>query len=224
MSQISNIRNENVCTFSKFGYCKFGKKCRNDICAFNYCDKVKFCKKRHPRKCYYFCAYGYCKFGCDCQFKHENEAVKDTRRLVDDNEKCREENKNLKIELSEISEKCEKVKVELDKVMEQQSKQDIRDNEYIKKETDLVQRRFIQQFETPKELIAIQNKKIFDLSTQIEVLMIENVELKRKKLFECDECNYETKSIDKLQEHRQEYHSADCDTESESESEERIVY
>ena len=83
-----------------------------------------------------------------------------------------------------MSKKCEKVKVKLDKVMERQSKQDIMDNEYIKKETDLVQKRFIQQFETQNELIAIQNKKIFDLSKQIEVLIIENVELKSKARFQ----------------------------------------
>ena len=43
---------QNVCRYYKFGYCKFGEKCRNlhieEKCENKQCD-ITNCDKRHPR-------------------------------------------------------------------------------------------------------------------------------------------------------------------------------
>ena len=93
---------------------------------------MKFCRKRHPRSCYYFCAYGFCKFGNDCKFKHEtppsrNHASKDSEI------KLKEENKALKNELVEINDKHEKLQVQLDNLMEAQSNQEHLSKNMVKK-------------------------------------------------------------------------------------------
>ena len=56
-----------LCSFNKFGFCKFGGKCRkihySEICEQHFCENIKYCEKRHPRRCYFYCAYGFCTFG-----------------------------------------------------------------------------------------------------------------------------------------------------------------
>ena len=45
-----------VCMNSKYGYCRFGKKCSKihftDICEDNGKCKEKYCDKRHPLACF----------------------------------------------------------------------------------------------------------------------------------------------------------------------------
>ena len=78
-----------ICLFNKFGYCKFGEKCRkyhiNEICSEKTCD-ISSCNQRHPKVCNYFRNYGRCKFS-PCAYKHGNFASNDL------------ENKNRKIKI-----------------------------------------------------------------------------------------------------------------------------
>ena len=64
-----------ICKFNKYGYCKFGNKCRqlhnNVTCESKQC-KRNVCDKRHPNKCYYYSINNYCKFGSFCRYVHEN--------------------------------------------------------------------------------------------------------------------------------------------------------
>ena len=64
-----------ICLFNKFGYCKFGEKCRkyhiNEICSEKTCD-ITSCNKRHPRACKYFKNFRRCKFS-PWAFKHETD-------------------------------------------------------------------------------------------------------------------------------------------------------
>ena len=68
-----------ICLFNKFGYCKFGQKCRkyhiNEICSEKTCD-ILSCNQRHPKVCNYFRNYGRCKFS-PCAYKHGNFASND---------------------------------------------------------------------------------------------------------------------------------------------------
>ena len=127
---------ENVCTFDKFGYCKFEKKCRKlhhlELCESYFCENVRNCGRRHPRKCYYFCAYGYCKFGEDCRFRHNINTINVT--LAKNDGKIKEENILLKKDLEELGIKHEKTLLHLDNLMEHQSTQNIVKNDDIKKE------------------------------------------------------------------------------------------
>ena len=64
-----------VCRFNKFGYCKFGARCRhshvNVTCTEANCD-VDSCSRRHPAKCKFYERYGRCKFTEYCSYSHEN--------------------------------------------------------------------------------------------------------------------------------------------------------
>ena len=65
------------CKFDRVGYCKQEKdKCNflhiEETCSFyienDYCNKVS-CKKRHPKKCYFF-GKGFCKWAESCRYNH----------------------------------------------------------------------------------------------------------------------------------------------------------
>ena len=62
-----------LCIFNKFGFCKFGERCRrhhrNTICQERSCE-ITSCRQRHPKICKYFRNFGRCKFD-PCAFKHE---------------------------------------------------------------------------------------------------------------------------------------------------------
>ena len=98
----------NFCSFYKFGFCKFGNKCRklhySEICQHKFCENVKFCEKS------YFCAYGFCKFGNDCQFRHENPP---SRKHANKDSELIDKNKALKKEQVEMNEKHEKLQVQI---------------------------------------------------------------------------------------------------------------
>ena len=64
---------QSVCSFNKFGHCKFQKKCRkmhNDkVCERLECDPRK-CSLRHPKLCSFYSDYKFCKFAEYCSFSH----------------------------------------------------------------------------------------------------------------------------------------------------------
>ena len=67
------MASENLCLHNKYGYCKFGGKCRRfhvqEICQETMCEIQKCCK-RHPKKCKFFEQFNYCKFGEYYLFSH----------------------------------------------------------------------------------------------------------------------------------------------------------
>ena len=75
MSQQLNM--ESLCKYNKFGFCKFGNKCRKQhvekCCDVTNCEN-KSCVNRHPKMCRYFSIYRRCKFGDFCMFKHAVES------------------------------------------------------------------------------------------------------------------------------------------------------
>ena len=66
------------CKHFKFGYCKFGEKCRKrhlkETCQTNDCNS-KICNKRHPKICKFFSVNQVCKFGEACCYKHKLNAT-----------------------------------------------------------------------------------------------------------------------------------------------------
>ena len=61
-----------VCTYFKFGHCKFRQYCRNrhveTVCEQLNCD-LDVCENRHPIRCKYYENFGRCKFS-PCSFLH----------------------------------------------------------------------------------------------------------------------------------------------------------
>ena len=68
------MSNENVCSFNKYGFCKYGQVCRKrhieKICEKKDCD-IYSCESRHPRSCKFFMEFKRCKFGEYCRYLHK---------------------------------------------------------------------------------------------------------------------------------------------------------
>ena len=68
-----------ICTYNKFGFCKFRKECKmihfkEECKELEKCNNIKTCRKRHPRHCKKY-ASGQCMFKKDCAYTHQ-EPVK----------------------------------------------------------------------------------------------------------------------------------------------------
>ena len=157
------------CSFNKFVFCKFGRKCRkmiySEICEQILCENVKFYEKRHPRRCYFYCAYGFWKFGNDCQFRHEHQHSKPSA-WNDSN--LDEENRALKKELFEINEKHENLQVQLDKLMETQLKNEDRKKDIITNEIESFKNEFIHLLKEKNVIIDNQTRTIADITGKLK--------------------------------------------------------
>ena len=62
------MAHNNVCSFNKYGFCKYEERCRKhhekNICENAKCV-VKECALRHPKNCKFLRDYGYCNTGHD---------------------------------------------------------------------------------------------------------------------------------------------------------------
>jgi hypothetical protein len=118
-----------------------------------------------------------------------------------------------------MSTKCEKVQRDLDQLLANQAKQDSFKNEDLKKETDNIKNKDDQQFEKQNEIIDVQSEHISDLSFKIKILMQENSKLKQRKMYSCDECNFDSEIRDQVLDHKLNEHQ-----ENESDEEESPLY
>jgi hypothetical protein len=192
------------CSFNKFGFCKYGGKCRkthySEICEQSFCENIKYCEKRHPRRCYFYCAYGFCKFGNNCQFRHEHQhskppAKKDTR--------LEEENRVLKKELFEVNEKHESLKVQLDNLMENQLKNEDRNKDSVANEIDTFKNKFVHGLKEKNIIIDNQARTIADLALETVKLKQENFKNKQIQCYTCDICDFETEEKQNLSSHKE---------------------
>ena len=80
---------QNVCTFNKYGFCRFRSNCRKqhlmEICSNKDCE-IKECSLRHPKTCRYFRDIGFCKFGEWWLFNHNEENLKEIKQITKKNE------------------------------------------------------------------------------------------------------------------------------------------
>ena len=69
---------EQVCMYSKFGFCKFKSLCKRqhytEECDNQNCQERNTCQKRHPKPCKRYSS-GNCRFKKDCAFKHPRMIV-----------------------------------------------------------------------------------------------------------------------------------------------------
>ena len=95
-------QNKNVCSFNKFGFCKFRSACRRqhvmEICPKNKQCEIEKCSLRHPQTCRYHRDIGYCKFGDYCLFNHDEESnyPKEIQKIAKKLKKLRERLKTTK--------------------------------------------------------------------------------------------------------------------------------
>ena len=73
---------QNVCTWNKYGYCRYGEKCRelhvNEMCSNILCENST-CMLRHPIACKYFKRHNRCKFD-PCAFKHKRNDFENLKK------------------------------------------------------------------------------------------------------------------------------------------------
>ena len=87
----------NVCSFNKYGFCKFRLNCRRQH-VMKKCEQLSYCSFRHPRGCRYLIENGFCKFGEWCLFEH-------TKKVNDDQEVIKEKSKQIETLENILSEK-----------------------------------------------------------------------------------------------------------------------
>lgn len=77
---------QNVCTFFKFGFCKYTVKCRflhvKENCENLECDVIS-CNLRHPKICRFYRDYRRCKFGEWCCFRHVEKNLESNKEVID---------------------------------------------------------------------------------------------------------------------------------------------
>ena len=112
MAAVENM--ETICRFFKYGFCKYGEKCRKhhvqEICSASDCSRME-CEKRHPRICRYFNLYGTCKFGLKCCYLHQSHVSSEIENLKKEIEKLHEK------QLQNVLQKAKTCSVGLEEAM-----------------------------------------------------------------------------------------------------------
>ena len=178
----SEMAQQNVCGFFKYGFCKFKNVCRkrhvSERCQNASCE-IGSCSLRHPKTCRYYRDIGYCKFGEYCCFNHDSSDDK----------------------VKSIAEKCKKVEEKCDKL-----EKDLEENKNLGKEIDVKIETFenkistlIQCIEEKDKSIAELTKRLSDLEKKVE--SEQDLNKANIKKFSCPNCNYESKSEQGLKIH-----------------------
>jgi hypothetical protein len=221
---------QNVCSFNKYGFCKFRLNCRRqhlmEKCKKMKCD-IENCSLRHPQVCRYFRDIGYCKFGEWCLFKHDGitQGSKEIKVLTEkmENIEKRISEKNKEIDSLEkiINESIEKNKVgmfeEFVKAVEIKIEVFETNLSTVKKslaEKDSFISTLESKIEDFEELNKVQNAKIEQLvkdnehnSKNIEYLkdkfsnLANLIPVKSVSSLKCTKCEFETQSDQGLKTH-----------------------
>ena len=191
---------------SKYGYCRFGKKCSKihftDICEDNGKCKERYCDKRHPLACFYFEKYKRCKFGDFCSYGHVNNVETDLRNEV---KKLRTDVSDLKLKVTELQLKLKNemknhVVVVNETSESLQHKCSSADNEALPEKSP-------EQPETIDETEAIE-EEIPETSIRYD-MSFENL-IKENSWFFCKYCPYKTKKKNGLKIHVGRMHTTGC--------------
>ena len=108
-----------VCLNSKYGFCRYGKRCDKihftDECKnLSKCTE-KYCDKRHPQVCFYFEKYGRCKFNSDCSYSHHDTNIKEISQITTFSE-IEKEVVKLKHDVVSLEEKVGHLILEIEKI------------------------------------------------------------------------------------------------------------
>ena len=132
-----------VCSFNKYGHCKFQKKCRkmheDKIYESLECEPRK-CNLRHPKVCSFYRDYKFCKFAEYCSFSHNIH---------------KNFNDGLEKEISDI-----KIKLDLLREKENEHDNQLRNLENEINEREILFRNFNIKFEESVEKIGMLEKKV----------------------------------------------------------------
>lgn len=210
---------DKVCSFDKFGFCKYKKECRRkhfrDECEdLGNCKSIKIRNKRHPKNCKRD-VYESCKFKNDCAYKHLNKSK------IHDQEQIREKVKvlenvvqELSVQLFGLEKKLEEVKnkhvniesMEGFKKFEQEKRKENANEPETKKEVSKETHPSVIK-EDLKKVSKMKKKEVsmfrFGAEARETVLDEKKVEEKDKAAndIKCEFCDYKCKNNSTLKKH-----------------------
>ena len=201
---------EFLCRRNKFGYCRYGEKCRkkhiNRLCVKRTCE-VFNCEKRHPKICTFKRDYGYCKFAEQCRLNHEKP-----KEIIAVDEKVLELENRMKNLHDNSAPTC--VEAQNDSILKTiENKFALFENMMNNQRKDLEEKNAqILSFELRlddmekkfKKEKQTRDKKIKDLEN-----IIKSKPCKEEKvdIFKCSECEFESKSRGGLKTHKARMHT-----------------
>ena len=172
----------NICTFNKYGYCKYKEVCRkqhiNEKCVDSSCD-IRRCSLRYPRVCKFYKFYKMCKFD-HCAFLHVDSD--------DDYENLKIKTDNLEKKLSDMDDK-------LKNALKTKTRDD--DMSTIEKQIN----------EKDMQIENLQ-KKLDILEIKINKLSENKMEKKKVKSIKCSYCDFVTNSQQGLRIHISKMHTS----------------
>ena len=194
---------QNVCRKYKYGHCKYGDKCHfrhvKQICVDKNCN-VFACEKRHPKICNFFSEFGQCKFTTYCDYKHEkhNSAKENSEKIKLIEKKITEvENKVLN---KDIITKLEAIENEFE------NKIKTFENQLIKLK-DVI--------EVKDDKISVLENKVREIENKFTDFVNNEDTLKKKrkkKTFECPNCDFISSSEKGLRIHKTRVHTDSTNT------------
>ena len=170
------MANQNVCSWNKFGYCRYQDMCRSlhvkDVCVSPSCDGSN-CMLRHPITCKFYTKYNRCKFN-PCSFKHiENPSEDDIENLKTENKALIEKIEKIDENLKTLNEKEFESKLIIDKLKQLEEKFD----QHMKEKDDRI--------EALENEIKDTNLKLFDQDKKFSILS-KKFGVLREKMYELD--------------------------------------
>ena len=203
-----------LCSFNKFGYCRFDKDCRFrhvDVkCVNKNCEDTS-CDKRHPKICFKLRDYGRCRFGNECKYNHSkpndiaelDDKVRETKQKLEnlENKMKNSGNENLVIEVDKKVEAFEKRLQQLVKAIE---------------EKDSVILTMEKRVMTLENANTDNKRKLKDCENSLKKIQKNNENVKEKlnkidktkpKNLNCDQCDFSTSSQQGLTIHKRKKHT-----------------
>ena len=196
---------DQICFRNKYGYCKFGNTCRrkhnNNICENDNCEKWN-CEKRHPKECWWFYTYQRCRFS-NCSYKHTKK--------TDLKEEVIEINKKLRAVEEEIKKKESEIKAQEEKIrgLERKENSDLEIKvEMLEKLVVSLEKKVAyfeinlhkkdDEYEKGKQ---IEGKEVNEGQSLDEIIRENSLK------FQCDNCDFKSKTQKQLQIHKIKAHS-----------------
>ena len=208
-----------ICRKNKYGYCKYGDKCRfrheNEKCEKKECN-IYDCEKRHPKICNYKRDFGRCKFTTYCKYDHEkpidilenSEKINKLEKKIENLQKISSQK-----DVGEVDKKIETFEQKLQILIKVIEEKDSLINDLQKKQKN-VETEFRKETEVKNEEIESLEKKI-DMHLKNHEILEEKVNKLEVSLkhnenkFKCKECKFTTGSEQGLKSHVTKKHKND---------------
>ena len=215
---------QNVCTWNKYGYCRYGEECRklhvNELCVNIACEHLN-CKLRHPATCKYYSKYNRCKFN-PCAFKHEENEIQNLKRenlnLLDKLNAIDRDIKVLNDKENESKMLIEKMNILEKNVEKFISEKDIIINSLVEKIQVLEKKCYSKMFKHEKKMDFFTKKLSYVIgmssdeeeTTDIDEKHSESLnslDTETENIVKCEKCDFETISEHELKVHQEVNHS-----------------